>query len=164
MNLSKLRTFALIESAPVFITMSYSSFSQVYNVTPLLNLTLTDPTWGWFARVVQANADADLVVVENMPTVGERLEIDGNPGAATPTGWYADVISVDSTLNGGLGIILIQHELSVADEGKVQGVDQLGNFIIDHVDPLNGLARKNYNDELSGVTLYFTVTLYSFVN
>ncbi len=162
MNLSKLSTFALIESAPVFVSMSYTSFSAAYNVTPQVNLTVTDPTWGWSARVIQANADADLIVVENMPAVGDRLEIDGNPGAAVPTGWYADVISIDSTVNGGSGVIWVQHELTKSDAGKVQGVDQYGNFIIDQVGP--GAARKNYNGELIGVTIYFTVTLYAFAS
>jgi hypothetical protein len=53
--------------------------------------------------------------------------------------------------------------LSAADAGMVQGIDQTGNFIIDQVNLLNGTARKNYNGELVGVTIYFTVTLYAFV-
>lgn len=163
MNLSELRTFTLTESAPVYFSLSQVSFSEMYNVTPQVGLTVIDPTWGWSARVIQADTNADLVVVQNMPGVGDRLEIDGNPGAAIPTGWYADVVSVDTTANGGSGIILVQHELTTSDIGKVQGVDQYGNFIIDQVDPSNGTAQKNYNDELVGVTIYFTVTLYAFV-
>ena len=163
MDLSKLRTFTLTESAPIYFSLSQVSFSEIYGVTPQVGLTVTDPTWGWSARVMKVNTNADSVDVWNMPSVGDRLEIDGNPGAAIPTGWYADVISIDSTANGGSGIILVQHALTTADVGKVQGVDQYGNFIIDNVDPSNGTARKNYNDELVGVMIYFTVTLYAFV-
>jgi FKBP-type peptidyl-prolyl cis-trans isomerase 2 len=162
MNLSKLRTFALTESAPVYFSLSQASFAEMYNVTPQVGLTVTDPTWGWSARVMKVDTNADSVDIWNMPSVGDRLEIDGNPGAATPTGWYAEVVSIDTTVNNGSGIIHIQHDLTSLDKGKVQGVDQYGNFIIDQID--SGTARKNYNDEWIGVTISFTITLYAFVN
>ena len=163
MNLSKLRTFTLTESAPVYFSLSQVSFSERYDVTPQVGLTITDPTWGWSARVMKVDTNADIVSMWNMPSVGDRLEIDGNPGAAISSGWYAHVVSIDTTANGGSGIILVQHELTASDIGKVQGVDQYGNFYIDKVDPTNGIARKNYNNELVGITIYFTITLYAFV-
>jgi FKBP-type peptidyl-prolyl cis-trans isomerase 2 len=163
MNLTRMLTFSLTETAPVFMSMNQTVFHQTYNVTPLVALTLTDPTWGWSSRVIFTDANADLVTVQNMPTVGDRLTIDGTPNASTPTGWYADVVSIDSTANGGSGIIVIHHLLTASDAGRIQGVDIFGNFILDQIDPSNGTARKNYNDELVGVTIYFTVTLYSFV-
>jgi hypothetical protein len=67
-------------------------------------------------------------------------------------------------VNDGSGIILVQHDLIASDIDKVQGVDQFGNFYIDNVDPMNATARKNYNNELVGVTIYFTITLYAFVS
>jgi len=163
MNLSKLSTFALTESAPVFVSMSQASFLTTYNVTPSIGLTVTDPTWGWSAYVLQVNTNADLVRVWNMPSVGEQLAVFGDPGAVKPTGWYAEVVSIDTTANGGDGIIQIQHQLTAADVGRVQGTDQIGGFILDQVNLSNGTARKNYNGELIGVTIYFTVTLYAFV-
>jgi hypothetical protein len=163
MNLSKLSTFALAESVPLFVSMSQISFSTKYDATPVVGLTVTDPIWGWSARVLQVDTNADLVRVQNMPSVGDRLAVFGDPGAAKPTGWYAEVVSIDSTANGGDGIIQVQHQLSAADVGMVQGIDQTGTFIIDQVNLSNGTARKNYNGELVGVTIYFTVTLYAFV-
>jgi FKBP-type peptidyl-prolyl cis-trans isomerase 2 len=164
MNLSRLSTFTLTDSAPVFVTMNLTVFQQTYNVTPEARLTVTDPVWGWFAQVIQVNANADQVEVQNMPIVGDRLAVYGTPSASVPTGWYADVVSIDSTANGGAGVIVIQHLLTASDAGKVQGADIRGNFIVDQIDPATGIARKNYNDELVGVTIYFTVTLYSFVS
>jgi peptidylprolyl isomerase len=162
MNLSKLSTFALTESAPVFASMSQASFVATYGVTPTAELTVTDPTWGWSAQVMQVNTDADLVRVWNKPSIHEQLAVFGDPEAAKPTGWYAEVISIDTTANGGEGIIQIQHHLTAADVGKVQGTDTSGSFIIDQVNLANGTARKNYNGELVGVTIYFSVTLYAF--
>jgi len=161
MNNSKLFSFSLTDTVPLYVEMNQTVFYDVYNVTPKINLALTDPTWGWPARVIELNPDADFVKVQNMPSVGDHLAVFGNPGAAIPTGWYADVVSIDSTANGGLGIITIHHQLTSSDAGKVQGADIHGNFIIDEV--VDGTARKNYNNELVGVTLYFTVTLYAFV-
>jgi hypothetical protein len=163
MNLSKLSTFALIETAPVFASMSQASFVAIYSVTPIVGLTVTDPTWGWSAQVIQADIDADLVRVWNKPSVHDQLAVFGDPAAAKPTGWYAEVVSIDSTANGGEGVIQIQHQLNAASIGKVQGTDTSGSFIIDQVNLSNGTARKNYNGELVGVTIYFTVTLYAFV-
>ena len=164
MNLSRMLTLTLTESVPVFVSMNQTEFRNTYNVTPLAGLTVTDPTWGWLAQVRQTNTDADLVTIENMPSVGDHLAVFGTPDAAIPTGWYADVISMDSTANEGKGVIIIQHQLTTSDAGKVQGADMHGNFIIDQVNPTDGTARKNYNDELVGVTIYFTVTLYAFVD
>ncbi len=164
MNLSLLSTFALTESVPVFVWMSQASFSATYEVTPVVGLTVTDPTWGWSVRVLEVDTNADRVRVWNMPSIGDHLAVFGDPEAASPTGWYADVVSIDSTANEGDGIILVQHQLTALSAGKVQGTDQTDSFIIDQVDLANGTARKNYNGELVGVTIYFTVTLYSFVS
>ena len=161
MNMSRVFTFSLTDTVPLYVVMNQTVFQDTYNVTPKIDLALTDPTWGWSARVIEMNADADLVRVQNMPSVGDHLAVFGDPSAAIPTGWYADVVSIDSTANGGLGIITIHHQLTGSDAGKVQGADIRGNFIIDQVS--DSTARKNYNDELVGVTIYFTVTLYAFV-
>ncbi len=161
MNMSRVFTFSLTDTVPLYVVMNQTVFYNVYNVTPKIDLALTDPTWGWPARVIDLKADADQVTVQNMPSVGDHLPLFGEPSAAIPTGWYADVVSIDSTANGGLGIITVHHQLTGSDAGKVQGADTRGNFIIDQVS--GSTARKNYNDELVGVTIYFTVTLYSFV-
>lgn len=109
MNLSKVFSFSLNQTEPMYAIMNQTAFLSTYNVTPIVNLALTDPTWGWPARVIEVNTDADLVEVQNMPSVGDRLAVFGTPDAANPTGWYADVVSIDSTANGGLGIITIHH-------------------------------------------------------
>jgi hypothetical protein len=162
LNQTRLIMFNLTETEPVFLSMNQTLFQAKYNVTPLIGLTLIDPFWGWSARVINLDTNADLISVQNMPSVGDRLAVYGTPGATIPTGWYADVVSIDSTANDGAGVIEIHHMLTAADERKVQGVDFFGNFIVDQIDPTSGIARKNYNDELLGVTIYFTVTLYAF--
>ncbi|HTY48031.1 MAG TPA: FKBP-type peptidyl-prolyl cis-trans isomerase [Methanomassiliicoccales archaeon] len=164
LNTSRLNYVSLTEGAPVFYTVNSSTFQSFFNVLPVVGLTVKDTVYGWNAQVLEVNKDADRVFIMNAPTVGQILPVYGDPTAAKPSGWYVQVISIDSTANGGLGLIKVRNLLTPADAGKVQGFTPTGSqFIVDQVDadPLNGQFRMNFNGELVGVTLYFTITIVS---
>jgi hypothetical protein len=164
LNTSRLSYFAITEGAPVYYTINTTTFASFFKVQPVNGLTVKDTVYGWDARVLEVNTDADTVLVMNAPTIGQSFPVYGDPTAAKPTGWYVQVVSIDSTVNGGLGLIKVQNLLTPADAGKVMGFTTSGSqFIVDMVsaDPLNGQFRVNFNGELVGVTLYFTITLVS---
>jgi hypothetical protein len=55
--------------------------------------------------------------------------------------------------------------LEPEDAGYVKGVDASGDeFIVMEVDPQSNNLVLNYNSEVTGVTLFFTVTLVSIAN
>jgi peptidylprolyl isomerase len=161
MNTSKLFTADLIDSQPVYVSMNASVFSSQYSSIPQIGATVKDPLYGWDVNVISFDQQADLVVVRNMPQLGQSYAVYGDPTAAKPTGWFAEVISVDSSANGGTGVIQVQNLLTDSDAGMIQGVSTSNGstFIVDQVDEAAGTYRMNYNNELVGVPLYFTVTL-----
>jgi hypothetical protein len=73
------------------------------------------------------------------------------------------VTEIDSTADGGQGTIVVQNLLTSADVGMIKGVTASSVFIVDKVDPVAGTFRMNFNGELVGVTLVFTVTMVGFV-
>jgi len=165
MDPSKLKYVPLTQVTSVFEYMNYSVFTARYGEAPVAFKTVVDPTWHWEAIVLSADPNADLVCVMNSPRIGQRLAMYGEPLGSPPTGWYAEVTSIDSTANGGQGVIQVQHLLTPANAGKIKGVGPgASTFIVDMVDSAGGTFRMNYNGELVGVTIYFTVTMVAFVS
>ncbi len=164
LNTSKLSYTQITESAPVFYAINTSTFTSFFNVQPVKGLTVTDPVFGWFVEVLNVLPDADRVELKNSPEVGQKFAVYGDPTASKPTGWYVEITKIDSTLFGGQGEIQMVNLLTPDDAGKVKGFTPTGSqFIVDMVssDTLNGQFRMNFNGELIGVDLYFTITLVS---
>ncbi|MDD1768614.1 MAG: FKBP-type peptidyl-prolyl cis-trans isomerase [Methanomassiliicoccales archaeon] len=162
LNESKLKHLPLVESLPVFESINVSEFLSRFLVTPRNGLTVEDPKWGWEVTVLDVDYDADRVVIMNSPVLGGSYAVYGNPQGQPGTGWYAVVDRFDSSANGGAGLIEVRHLLSPEDAGYVKGVDSSGNeFLLMEVDPESNDFVLNYNSEVTGVTLYFTVTLVS---
>jgi FKBP-type peptidyl-prolyl cis-trans isomerase 2 len=162
---SKLKNLPLVESLPVFENTNVSEFVNDFSVSPRIGLTLTDPDWGWDINVLDVDYEANRVVIMNLPALGNSYEVYGNPQGQPKTGWYAVVDYFDSSANGGTGLIKVRHLLVPEDAGYVKGVDASGNqFIVMEVDPQSNNLVLNYNSEVTGVTLFFTVTLVSIAN
>jgi FKBP-type peptidyl-prolyl cis-trans isomerase 2 len=161
MNTSKLFYADLMEFQQVYPSMNYSNFKSNYGSSPQVGSTVQDPFFGWDVLVISTDVAADVVVVMNMPVIGQNYAVYGDPAAEKPTGWYVKIISVDSAANGGRGIIQVQNLLTSKDAGYIEGVSTSmgGTFIVDRVDERAGTYRMNFNGELIGVTLYFTVTM-----
>jgi FKBP-type peptidyl-prolyl cis-trans isomerase 2 len=162
LNQSKLKDLPLVESLPVFENINVSEFTNDFSVSPRIGLTIKDPNWGWDVTVFDVNYDADRVVIMNSPVLGDSYKVYGDPQGQPKTGWYAMVDHFDSSANGGTGLIEVRHLLEPEDAGYVKGVDASGDeFIVMKVDPQSNNVVLNYNSEVTGVTLYFTVTLVS---
>ncbi len=164
LNESKLSAIPLVEEMPVFETLNMSAFVSEFSVTPLVGLSLKDPKWGWDLTVLEVSSQANRVVIANSPVLGESYKVFGDPEATPPTGWYAEVEYFDSSADGGAGLIMVRHHLTPSDAGYIEGVDQSGQtFIVHEVDEDAGTVVLNYNLEVVGKTLYFTVTLVAIV-
>jgi len=163
MNGSKLFSANLIDVQPVKLYMNYSNFASNYGASPQEGMTVHDPLYGWDAIVLSADQAANTVVVMNMPVLNQEYAVYGEPDAQSPTGWYAKVISIETAPNNGNGTIMVQNLLTSKDAGYIQGVStgapMSGTFIVDQVNQTAGTYRMNFNGEIIGVTLYFTVTL-----
>jgi FKBP-type peptidyl-prolyl cis-trans isomerase 2 len=161
MNASLLFTMPLLVLAPVYDITNYTIFYSVYSEVPKAGMVVQDPLYGWDILVVDANSKSDTVLLMNKPMVGQKFAVYGEPDSTPPTGWYAEVVSVDSAAAGGNGIIEMRNLLTSADAGMVEGYDLSKGltFYVDMVDEPAGTFRMNYNNELLGKTLYFTVTL-----
>jgi len=162
-DLSKTITADLVNKLPILESLNTTQFESRYGETPSQGLVVLDPVYKWPVNVLLVYADADAILVMNMPTVGQKYPIWGDPSASPATGWYAQVLEMDSTANGGQGQIVVQNLLTSADAGMIKGVTPSSIFIVDKVDTAAGTFRMNFNGELVGVNLVFTVTLLSFV-
>ncbi|MDD1746213.1 MAG: FKBP-type peptidyl-prolyl cis-trans isomerase [Methanomassiliicoccales archaeon] len=161
MNYSRIFTAPLLELMPVYDTTNYTIFYSLYSEVPKAGMVVQDPFYGWDILVISADYKSDMVLLMNKPQVGQKLAVYGEPDATPSTGWYAEVVSIDSGADGGNGIIQVRNLLTSDDAGMVEGYDlNLGmTFYVDMVDESAGTFRMNYNGELLGKTLYFTVTL-----
>lgn len=159
LNLSRLEEIPLLDSIPVFEVMNITEFIDEFSAAPKVGLTVSDPMWGWPVSVLEVNTDANRVRVMNSPVLGAEYKVYGNPEATPSTGWYAEVVYFDSSANGGAGLIQVRHGLDKNDEGYVKGVGSFGSFIVLEVSESGNKIVLNYNSEVTGVTLYFTVTL-----
>jgi FKBP-type peptidyl-prolyl cis-trans isomerase 2 len=165
MNESLLVTMPLLMFAPVYDITNYTVFYGVYSQVPKAGMVVQDPLYGWDILVVDANSKSDTVLLMNKPLVGEKFAVYGEPDSSPSTGWYAEVVYIDSSAGAGNGIIEVRNLLTNADSGMVEGIDTSSGstFYVDIVDESAGTFRMNYNNELLGKTLYFTVTLVSII-
>jgi FKBP-type peptidyl-prolyl cis-trans isomerase 2 len=139
-------------TVPVYEVLGQDEFFETYNQTAVIGLVVEDEFFGWDVVVLEVNEDADEVLVQNAPDLGERFAVYGEPDSEDPTGWYAEVITL------GPENIVVSHLLTPDDEGYVKGVDASGNEFIIH-DVANGEIVLNYASEVVGKTLTFTITL-----
>jgi FKBP-type peptidyl-prolyl cis-trans isomerase 2 len=155
MDPAKLFTFQLTENVPLLMTFTASEFRAEYGVNPEQGLTVNDPFYGWEATVFEYDAQADRVTVKNVPTLDSLYHIYGTGSV----GWDVKVTSIDSNAD----LIIVEHQLDDADSDMIKGNDGSSTFFIIDVDQANGTAVRNYNTELLGKTLVFTITIVSIV-
>lgn len=157
---SKLRTLPLIEELPVFEFYNITTFVEKFSAYPKDGLTVKDPKWGWDVICLNVNTFTNEVLVMNTPVPGGLYKIYADSQSSSQIGWFAKVECVDSSANGGAGIIRVRHLLTSDDAGMIKGIDEFGKtFYLYEVDENVGNIVLNYNAEVVGKTLYFTVTL-----
>ena len=136
----------------VFETLSLSEFFETFNKTAQVGLVVTEETYGWDVAVLDVNEDANEVLIQNAPDLGDRFAVYGDPTAEDPAGWYAEVISL------GAEEIVVNHLLTSDDVNLVKGYDATDTEFIIH-EVADGEIVLNYASEVVGKTLTFTITL-----
>jgi FKBP-type peptidyl-prolyl cis-trans isomerase 2 len=149
MNSACFATQPLTFTVPVLLSVTPSNFASSYpNVNVSAGIHFVDPTYGWTDMILTSNASA--VVIENQPTVGWAV-----PGVS----WPQVVTALNSTT------ITVTNQLTSANAGlfagHVSGSGVCGEttFIVSAVSPANGTYTQNFNREVVGQTLNFTVTI-----
>lgn len=148
LNTSCLVTAPLVYHLPVVRTLPASGFAQAYpNVTKSVGTEFADPTYGWEDLVLSANVTS--VSVENLPAVGF---------VSSTTHWPVTVTNISA------GEITLVNDLTSGNVGTVKGhattsVCSQSTFIVSAVDAANGTYTENFNREVIGQTLVFTVTV-----
>lgn len=155
MDPSKLVTFQLTEEVPLLLTFTASTFKAEYGVDAAQGLTVADPMYGWDATVYEYDEQADRVTVKNVPTLNALYHIYGTGSV----GWDVKVTGIDSNAD----LITLQHQLDEGDSDMIKGSDGTSTFFIIDVDEDSGTAVRNYNTELLGKSLVFTITIVSIV-
>jgi len=155
MDPTKLVTFQLTETAPLLRTFTASAFKAEYGTNAEAGLTVSDPMYGWDATVLEYDEQADRVTVKNVPTIGALYHIYGTDDA----GWDVMVTGIDSNSD----LITFQHQLDEGDSDMIKGLDGSSTFFVIDVDADAGTAVRNYNTELLGKSLVFTITIVSIV-
>ncbi len=149
LNTSCLRTAPMSQTLPVDVGYTASAFSKAYSgVSATEGTTFKDPTYGWTDLVLSSNSTN--VVVAREPSVGETVK---------PYGWSILVADVTSST------ITLTSQLTPASVGQVLGnmanvtVCSATKFLVWSVDLSAGTFVENYNTEVTGETLIFTVTV-----
>ncbi|MEM3444898.1 MAG: FKBP-type peptidyl-prolyl cis-trans isomerase [Thermoplasmata archaeon] len=139
----------LVESIQMLYRWNQSKFVEYFGKSPEEGLIVKDPKWGW--NVTVFSYDGDNVVFHFTPRVGEIV---------TPFGWEIKVLSVDSTANNGNGEIKIQHLIKPSQVNRIHAKDfQSRDFYLIGLNPEKGTFTIDYNEQVKGNTLIFTITV-----
>jgi FKBP-type peptidyl-prolyl cis-trans isomerase 2 len=146
---NKIEIASLIEEVPIKVIMNKTVFLDTFGAEAKIEISLKDPTWRWNITVFDVSDEN--VTYYNEPEMNMII----NPQSA----WDSKVIQIDSSANGGDGLIIVKHLLDDKDANKIIAHDQGGQFIVINVDVEAGTFTKDYNREVVGKTLIFRVTI-----
>jgi hypothetical protein len=150
-NTSCLVTRPLTFSVPVLNPVSPSLFGTVYpGVSSVPGTEFSDPTYKWTDLVLSSNSSA--VVVENLPTAGWTVPSGSWP--VVVTGINASTITLANQLTPAQSGLVLGHA-SASTCGSTK-------FIVSAVDLGAGTYTENFNAEVQGQGLEFTVTVVAF--
>ena len=155
-NPACLLSLPLTVHAPVFQTLTGGQFSKQYpGFLATTGSSFTDPKYGWKTVILSANTTS--VSLESFAYVGETASLQG---------WPTMVTNVTNTANG-TGQITVVNELTAAEAGHLAGHSSTGlctsissgNYILSAVNFTSGTFTEDFNQEVVGQTLVFTVTI-----
>jgi hypothetical protein len=155
-NPSCLRTMPLTVHVPIVERMTGTNFSAQYpGVLATTGASFNDPTYGWPVLILSANTS--YVAIENLPPVGFTSNLGG---------WPIEVTNITGTANG-TGQITVYNELSPTEDGLLGGHSSHalcssasnGAFIVSSVSIANDTYTEDFNQEVTGQTLLFEVTV-----
>ncbi len=147
----------IVENFPILQTFSRVGFSSAYpGVNPATGATFADPHYPWNILIYSTNASS--ITTMNLAQVG---------ATTSPGGWPIVVTNVSSSTTGS-GTITVRNELNPNQAGLILGYDFQGNgpcrtqtngkFIVTSVNVGAGTYTADFNTEVTGQTLLFTVT------
>ncbi len=139
----------LLDELPQFETLEVVDFETRFEAIPSAGLVVTDPVWGW--SVMVTSLSANFVTIMHIPETGMTVTAFG--------AWPAIVESVDSSANGGQGLVSVRHLLDETHIGNVGGEDEEGAFRVVSVNQGAGTYTVDYNREVVGQTLFFEITV-----
>jgi FKBP-type peptidyl-prolyl cis-trans isomerase 2 len=156
-NEDLIHTKSLTQSYPVYEwTTNTTNFENIYYVPAEIGTTVRHVTYGWNATVSFIDEVSDLVLLKNEPAPHEIVYISKD--------WPSEVISIDTSENGGMGEIVVKHLLTEDDEGSIISTDGNGQqFIVVGVNENANTYTIDYNKDVVGKTLIFKVTVVSIV-
>lgn len=141
----------LVEEMRQFEIMETGEFETRFDATPAIGLTVIDPFWGWDVTVTSFSAGHTTIM--HVPEEGMLVMPYG--------AWEARVEKVDTSSNGGQGLVRVRHLLDTSHVDNVQAEDEGGTFRVVAVDQGAGTYTIDYNREIVGQTLFFEVTVVS---
>jgi FKBP-type peptidyl-prolyl cis-trans isomerase 2 len=149
-NPAKIHLRNLTEDVVATEAMDSTAFQQRYGEGPVDGSTVPDSDWGWNVTV---HVSGNIVTVRHSPVVGQTVTVAGK--------WQARVLSIDDGANEGLGLVRVEHFLRASDVRAFVASDRSGNFLVTAVDPLAQTFTTDYNSEVIGRNLSFSITLVS---
>lgn len=158
----------LVLTAPVIQNFTLTQFQSTYNANPVIGMVVKHYFWEWDTRV--KSIEGDKIVMQSEPYLGQIISSYGNPESDPRDGWYQEVIGIDPSANGGMGLIKVQNFITAQDvyQKKGQNFDEnlstMRWFTLIGVDEANGqftiiYNAENYVGELADRPLYFEVTV-----
>jgi len=153
----------LTERIPMREVWTSSEFSRAFRQEAAMYLIVTHRQWNWTCQVVAIdNTTTDRpVTIEMQPTLGATYR---------PYGWDTKVVGIDSSANGGIGEIVLEHELHASDVGDKAQVynksapKEFDDAVITEV--VEGqyamLLVERSHQPLAGQTLYYVVKVHEF--
>jgi FKBP-type peptidyl-prolyl cis-trans isomerase 2 len=155
-NPACLREEPLTVEVPVLQKLTGANFTAQYpGVLATTGATFNNPTYGWPTLILSANTS--YVTIENLPQVG---------WTSSSGGWPIEVTNITGTANGS-GQITVRNLLTPTDAGQIGGTashglctsQSNGQFIISAVSVVNNTYTEDFNQEVTGETLLFVVTV-----
>lgn len=140
----------IVESVVVRKVMNVAEFINYYGFDPVSGTNITDPFWGWNVFVQIAS---NIITTTNSPVPGEIVR----PYDL----WDAEVVGIDDAANDGEGVIEVRHRLDASMAHVVGQRDAEGQvtFVVTDVDLEAGTYILDFNREVVGRNLVFTVTM-----
>ncbi len=152
-------TLDLIESVPMQEEWATSEFQRAWRQEPAMWMVVTHRKWNWTAQVVNiADDEAKTVTIQLLVSPGDTTETYG---------WESEVMSVDSTANGGVGEIMLRHHPGdVGDPAQVYNKTAPKEYdfgeVIELTDDDVTVRIQTSHHDLAGEDLIFWIKIHDF--
>ena len=163
---AQLETLPLEEHVEATETLTEDDFSDLFKVDPVVMGHAPHYKWGW--DVIVTEIEFGFVTFKHSPTIGEVVYPIGDPlDDDDPMGWPCTVESFDPTADGGVGEVVVRHDVTSDDVHAILGETHKGDqLVISSFDSDNETfeihisnPEVGYNAEIAGRALFFEVTI-----